>query len=475
MSQTGIWGTPGLEDRLFALTTQRLSHEAIATRLSEEFDITIPTTAVKSKIMRLRSKELVSRKGALIPRALVEPTNGFAKDVRIEKPKHPTGWEPHVEITGDEGTLISAPMEKENVTEEELLAGSQLDPKTWKIAGPIGFRKWETTVANRAPDGTFLGFESKWNWYYRAQLVKRDPLERKADVETLIRQIQSYKPRKADAPKGTVAFAVAIADLQIGKDDGDGVGGTVQRFQDTIERVKERAKNLRKMGVPIGPLYLLGLGDLIEGCSSDWYAQQTFRVQLDRREQEKVARRLFLHTVRELAPKFEKVVVAAIGGNHGENRKDGASFTSFGDNADVSLVETVEEIISENQDAFSHVSFSIPNDRLDMTLDICGTVTGIAHGHQFGKGMGAARKAEEWWKGQAHGGQPIGDASLLISGHYHHFLLTQMGRKTHIQAPAMEGGSEWYRNVTGMESPPGMLTLTIGKEHTRGWDNIAIL
>jgi predicted phosphodiesterase len=207
---------------------------------------------------------------------------------------------------------------------------------------------------------------------------------------------------------------------------------------------------------------------------------QTFSVELNYRDQMKMARRLIAQALRTWAPGFDQVIVAAVGGNHGENRLDGKAFTSFSDNADVAIFETLEEVFAENPDAFSHMSFVIPDDRLDLTLDVKGTITALAHGHQAGKGSTAAQKLDNWWMGQAHGMQPAGDASLLLSGHFHHLSVTQSGQKTHIQCPALEGGSDWWRNVTGQRSAPGLLTLTIGSEHIRedhrvGWDNLQVV
>jgi hypothetical protein len=48
----------------------------------------------------------------------------------------------------------------------------------------------------------------------------------------------------------------------------------------------------------------------------------------------------------------------------------------------------------------------------------------------------------------------------------------QSGRKTHIQSPALDGGSNWFSNSSGAEAPAGMLTLTVGEGK---WDDLKIL
>ena len=101
-----------------------------------------------------------------------------------------------------------------------------------------------------------------------------------------------------------------------------------------------------------------------------------------------------------------------------------------------------------------------------MTLDIAGTVVGFAHGHQM------RGKAIDWWKNMAHGQQDIGEATLLLSGHFHHLRIEQSGAKTWIQAPALDGGSTWYENSTGQAAPAGMLTLTVGGGR---WDDVKLV
>ena len=122
--------------------------------------------------------------------------------------------------------------------------------------------------------------------------------------------------------------------------------------------------------------------------------------------------------------------MAAVGGNHGENRKGGKSFTSFGDNDDVAVFEQVAEACAVNPPAFGHVTFVLPEDELELSLDVAGAVLGIAHGHQAAKT--GPEGIEAWWKGQAFGQQAVADASVLLTGHAHFLSVRQNGPRTHI-------------------------------------------
>lgn len=411
-----------------------------------------------------------------VVRPLVEPQGGFATPLPpLLRPKHPTGWEPHVEERGNTASAVSQPIETKNPDEESLIVGWGLDPKLWRIVGPLNCRRWESVVAIRDDAGKVIDAKKVWLYYYKANLERIDPV-RAADFERMVEEIRSHVPVPQAPPSGDDAFCVFIADAQVGKPDGDGVAGTVTRFLAGIDRVEERISELRQIGRGLGVLYVFGMGDLIESCDGH-YAQQTFRAEADLREQINIVRRLILKALERWAPLFKRVIVAAVGGNHGENRRDGKSFTTFADNHDVAIFDALHDVLSMNPDAYGHVRFVIPKDDLTLTLDVAGTIVGITHGHVAGKGGGSfpAKKMNDWWMKQAHGRQPVGDASLLFTAHYHHLLISESGKKTHIQCPAMEGGSDWWRNQSGQESRPGMLTVRIGKDVSQsGWADLEI-
>lgn len=371
------------------------------------------------------------------------------------------GVVPGVEWNGSQGTLTTGPMTGAPDW-TDLLRVWDLDPAVYEVVGDPQFRAWDA----QTPDGL------QRLYYYKATIRRRVAAEDREDIEALIEEVRAHvSPPLRSGDFGEDAFVLAVADAQIGKPDGDGTKGTVERFMAGIDAAVERIDALRDAGHSIDTGYILSLGDIIESCAGH-YPQQTFGVELNRRDQVKLARRLFLHAVRRLAPEFSSLVVAGVGGNHGENRINGKSFTDFADNDDVALLEQVAEIVEENPQAYGHVRFEIPNADLSLVLDVAGTKIGLAHGHQFTKGATPAQKAVEWWKAQAYGEQPIGDASILLSGHYHHLLVQQEGTKTHIQCPALDGGSEWFTNQRGVASKAGLVSFRVGPA---GWSDLQVL
>jgi hypothetical protein len=252
-------------------------------------------------------------------------------------------------------------------------------------------------------------------------------------------------------------------------------GGTpefIERLLETFDRLEQHAKSLRKR-YGITTVYLVGLGDLIENCDGH-YAAQTFSVDLDRREQCRLVRRLILDVVERFVKLGWQIVVGAVPGNHGENRRNGKAFTNvFMDNDDLAVVEQCAEIWEHNAERYGQVSVptgAIAEDHT-MTLNICGVSVGFAHGHQM-----RANQAPLWWQKQAHGKQAIGSADILVSGHYHHFACSEGSGRFWVQVPAMDGGSRWWTAQTGASSPSGMLTFIAGKGcGERGWSDLVIL
>lgn len=380
---------------------------------------------------------------------------------RRKQQEHPKGWEPGVVWDGTKGTVTTKPVPAPPDNWDDLLKVWDLDPAVYEVVEPVQFRAWDAAIG----EGNVQRM-----YYYRATIRSR-VRGNAVDMAEFIREVRRHKPRKASPPSGESAFVVPISDLQLGKPDGDGTEGTAQRFLDRIDSVRQRYRELRKCGRRLGTLVVPSLGDIGENCDGH-YAMQAYGVQLNRRYQSKLARELYKQALKAWAPDFDTVLMPAVGGNHGENRKDGKAFTDFADNEDVAIVEEVAEAFAENRAAYGHVKFIIPDDSLSLTLDIAGTIVGFVHGHQA-KGSGVPHiKVINWWRDQAHGQQPIGDASLLLSGHFHYLALTRDGAKTHLQVPALDGGSDWFRNTTGKDTVPGFVTFVVNE---RGLDDPKVI
>ena len=354
-------------------------------------------------------------------------------------------WVPGVEWLGSEGTITTDALNGDPRW-EEILVKWGLEPDHYQIVEPVLFNSWG-------------GHDGMMNRQFKAKVIRRT--HSPADYEDLIQAALKHKPKKREWV-GESTLNVVLADWQIGKADGDGLEGTIRRVVEARDSVIQRIKDLRKIGRPIGHLNVLWTGDSVEGCLG-YYASQTFSVELDRRDQVKVTRRLLTDALQAWAPYFAGVTVAAVAGNHGENRSTGKAFTGAHDNDDLAIVEQVSEILAANPAAYGHVRFAIARDNLTLTIPSAGWVLGITHGHVTRSGATAEMKLRSWWEKQAAGRQPVGDADVLVSGHYHHFRAADWGGCVWLQAPALDGGSEYWRVTTGETSEPGMLTFVMAE------------
>lgn len=370
----------------------------------------------------------------------------------------PKGWEPVVDYDETGGSLTSTPRP---VTSEpdhaELLAEFELDPAKWRITS-LRRSKWQT-------------FNGDWLQAFRATFVPSTASGTTVPIDDLLEMVAKWKPQngknKPVEPKsGDLAFLVVLSDTQVGKIDGGGTEEIIQNVINKTDLAVARLKELRKAGRQISTVYLPQLGDCIEGMNSQG-GKHIWRTDLDLTSQIRIYRRLLAHMVKQFAPHADRVIVPAIPGNHDEAVRVGNSMaTTYTDSFALDAASAVADALAEHPD-FKHVSFVFPKyDTLTVTLDINGTVVGFAHGHQ------CRGKAIDWWKNMAHGQQDIGEASLLITGHYHHLKVEQTGAKTWIQAPALDGGSTWFENSTGQAAPAGMLTLLVGNGR---WDDLRVL
>ncbi len=403
------------------------------------------------------------------------------KNITKKRPAHPSGFEPGVNTEKNEVALrTDKPLEPSDYSDKftELLEEWGFDPELFTVEDDrVEVRTWDAHYG--------VDQEPKRFWYYKARIVRK---RRHEDVSDLIARIRARKPIKARSFEGDRAFVVLNTDWQLGKRDGQGTEFTIAKIKETIPKITARYKALRKQGYKMDRLIIANLGDLVEGCVGH-YPMQTFSVELSRREQVRLGRELLTEQLLMWADDFDDVLVLALPGNHGENRnEDGKTFTNLGDNDDVALVEQVAEAfdlaVEAGSSRYAHVKFMVPDNELSFTLDVHGTIVGFTHGHVgntravSGKNL-SHTKLWDWWYGQQMGRQPIADADILISGHYHYLSVFTQGGRTALQAPPLDGGSGWFVDKNGLGTMAAVATVVIGggtNDGTRsGWEALDIL
>ena len=370
---------------------------------------------------------------------------------------HPTGFDPGYSLSGDgSGTVTSAPTAAPVDTDDWdwILVEQGLDPERYTVVPPVQVRAWDAAIG----DG-----EVQRMHYYKANVVLRASQQSSARLDDLLAFVaDERKPRKRP-PAGAETFVVIVADLQLGKADGDGTAGTVARFYHMIDEVITRAEVLRAQGITLDECVLGWLGDIVENVDG-FYAQQTFTVDLSLTEQVELGITLHVALNIALAPYFRRIVNVSVPGNHGEVRKDGKSHTNFADNFDTMLARQAHARLVANDGAFGHIELVQPHgEELTVTLDIKGHVNLFMHGHQGRQGGPVAiGKIVNWLAKQALAQRAPGEAEYVWSGHYHHLSVHSPGPRLLIQVPALDGGSLWHAETNGGDSPPGTVTAVIG-------------
>ena len=360
-----------------------------------------------------------------------------APATQTRRQEHPTGRE--YEWDGNTGFIRTEPLGDRPETWDEFILDAGLDPNEVEVEEPVQVRGWDAPVAG----GSVVRMR-----YYRLT-IRRRVLKRDIDelVKAAKRRAQTSKPLEVSCSE---AFVVALGDLQLGKQDGDGTEGTVARFLAATAASVARYRKIAK-GAPI---YLFHLGDCIEGMVSQGGAN-TWRTTLTTTEQVRLYRRLVIEQVKAFASVAPSLTVVGIPGNHDEAHRP---LHTYCDSWAIDSIAAVRDAL-ELAGTYEHVALHTPDrDELTLTLDVCGTVIGAAHGHQWRAGQ-----ATTWWAKQSHGRQPIGDADLLLSAHLHHLRVEQTGSdKTWIQTPALESGSQWWKHRTGEWGQPGVVTFLAG-------------
>lgn len=383
----------------------------------------------------------------------------------------PSGWEPGVVWDGKLGTVTTDTVYEVPKDWSSLLEQRGLDPEVYEVVGDTirwcsydGWRK-------DSPDEQAY---SAICYSFKAQIRLKKKLDNNLIPEELYKEARKAKKSTKAVKTGDSTFVVALSDWQTGNHDGGGVEVQAEKIAELVDLIPQRISNLRKSGVEIGTVVIAGLGDLMEGTCGHYPSQQ-YRIELDRREQLKLVRRGVRDIIMATAPVCEKMIVTAVGGNHGENRGlNGKSFTTTGDNDDVAVFEQVAEILAINPEAYGHVGFRLPQDRLSVSLNLSGKVVAFTHGHLSKAGANAAQAVWNWWKdqalGRAHAG--VADADILVVGHYHHLNVKEQEGRAVVIAPSLTAVGEYFQDWYGVKTRPGTLNFTVDKN---GMNNINLL
>lgn len=366
---------------------------------------------------------------------------------------YPDGWQPRMEVDDTDGGFVVSrpqPITEAGGDHRAVLEEFGLDPAQWSVER-VRRSRWQR-------------WDGEWLESVRLSLLPaRATAAARVDLDALLQEISRFRPHRSATGTGTAAFVAPIGDTQIGKVDGGGTAAAIPRVLAEIERGAHRYRTLTKRGA--GDVVLPQMGDCIEGNVSQGGAV-VGRTDLGLTEMVRVYRRLLWAQVRTYAALAPRVLVPVVPGNHDESRRE--PFTTYTDSWAIEAASSVQDAVAENADLAERVRFVFPeHDELTVTLDVAGTILGLAHGHQFG------RDPLRWWDEQAGGRQAIGDADVLLAAHLHHLHVRHHGgRRLFMQIPAMDGGSNHHRHRHGQDSPSMAVTFRTEAGHVFDLDPV---
>jgi predicted phosphodiesterase len=375
--------------------------------------------------------------------------SGSSSEAVRRRDKHPEGWRPSLEFDGTSGVATLPP--SEGVPNfDDFLIEQGFDPEEFEVVGAPRTSRWQR-------------YDGEWLCAYRFNFRRKTPLS-SYDIDDIVSVAKRARVKPPVAADFERVYGFQLTDLQAGQGDGFGVEGMVEKALQIGGIVADDLQALKKSGRAASRIFVPITGDLVEGIWG-WYEMQTFSVSLDRRDQVKLVRRLLTEVLVSIASHGLPVHVAVVAGNHGEFRHNGKAFTSLGDNDDIAVVEQVAEAfaLAGNLD---HVTFSFPEkERLSLTVDVLGWVVGLTHGHVAKAGAGVEGKILNWFKSMAATRDPIGDADVLFTGHYHHPRFQSLIGDTYwIQGGALCDTSAWFSQSYGLTSDPCLMRFTMTTE-----------
>ena len=351
----------------------------------------------------------------------------------------PAEWQARSTWDGDRGEIVTGPIAGAQLTDfRSILEQFGYDPDTVEIVGKVN--QWR----KERPDGQWL------TSYFFGVQSKRDSIDLPALYAAAARKPKVPSHAASDA-RTTVAV---IADVQAGKVASR--GGTPE----LITRLEQKRRDLNALLKQRRPdrVFLPDVGDLIENFQSG--GNPMFTNDLSLTQQLDLAATEIYKFV-ELAARFGPVTVATVPSNHGAWRQGKQQLGRPSDDFGVFVHNQVEKVAKAA--GINATWVHAPEYDESLLVKVRNTNIGIVHGNQFSPGG-----AIKWWAAQQHGGQPVGAADILLTGHYHHLSILPSGRNPYtgkskwwLQAPTLDNGSDWFRNTAGDDSDPGLLVFDI--------------
>lgn len=348
----------------------------------------------------------------------------------------PKGFRPAIEFDGLQGEATT-PGFTDQPNFDEFLADAGFDPAEIEIVGTPRTSRWQR-------------YDGEWLTSYRFQFRKRTNAD--IDLPTLYAQAKRTKLAKPATKESGKALIIVPADLQVGKVGSR--GGTKELIERMfasyalIEAQMKRGKYER--------IIIVDSGDIIEGIENAANFAQLTSNDLSPMQQTDCAAALMWDLLK-IAAKYAPVTYASVGSNHCQFRvsKQHVGRPGVDDWGIVILQQLRRLAVETGMDA----TFLIPQPHDEsLAFNVFEHVVGVAHGHQANR----PDSIPNWFMKQAWGLQPLAAANILLTGHFHHTRIEELGQAPNggsrwwVQASTSDNGSDWYRLNSGTDSSTGI-------------------
>lgn len=361
---------------------------------------------------------------------------------RIEAPSN---FRPAVEFDGTEGTATTEGMlAKPDFA--EFLTERGYSPDEYEIVGSPRTSQWQRW------DGEWL---TSYRFHFRKKVAD-------VDLPTLFAEAKKTKaPKLAKLAKGK-AFVIAPADYQVGKTDVR--GGTkelIERVMQSYDRIEEQLKAGKYEKIVI-----IDVGDIIESVSNTADQNQLQSNDLSPMQQVDVAASLMWELIKRAA-KYAPVVYGSVASNHCQWRHNRQTVGKPGkDDWGIVILQQLRRLATE---VGLNVLFLVPHPEDEgFAYDVFEDgmhILGCIHGHQ-------ARRPDQvptHWRQATFGSQFLAPTTLLLTGHFHHTRVQELGQAPNggsrwwVQASTMDSGSSWFRRLSGEDSMPAITCIELEK------------
>jgi hypothetical protein len=348
-----------------------------------------------------------------------------------------------IEFDGTEGTATTPPL-REGADFHQFLIDAGYPPDQYEVVGTPRTSRWQQREGG------------EWLTSYRFQFRRITAIPDLPTLYAAAKRKTKFKPLKATTDKAVI---VCWSDLQIGKvDHRGGVEQLVERVAETKTLLLDYVKREKPTQIVV-----MDVGDLIENFSNAANLQQLRTNDLSIMQQLDLAATILWDLLKDLAALVPNLVYASVGSNHCQWRVQKQVVGTPTDDWGVFIGRQLARLAQETSMPIRFFEPATHDESL--TLDVLGHRIGLIHGHQVARPEGLP----DFWRKSSFGNSPISAAQILVSGHFHHLRVTELGidqsgaSRFWIQAATLDNGSGWYMRTSGEDSRAGLVVFNVEK------------